>query len=396
MNNVEIWLWILLVMLPHNPKTAELLKTYGSAVETAKAIRDGKPDSLSQQEKNRAERVRTRDVREIIEMCGKHGIRIITLDDEEYPSLLRQIDNPPIVLFVLGTLKPLNLAPSVAVVGTRSFSEYSRKVCSAVCGDLANDGINIVSGLAVGCDATAHRAAVDYGGYTVGVMGCGVMVNYPAENEELKRAILEKGGAIVSELLPPASVSASYFKIRNRIIAGMAMGTLVIEAATRSGSLLTAEHTFKQQKPVFVIPPHDVFEERYCGAFGLIRNGAVPISCGKDIFEYVSQKYQSEQQLGYSYTQSKAKKAAADIKRESVDSAPTSAETPEPPPKKVDLSALNPEYLEIAKQLTEKPMTMDELITATDISHDEICTILLDMELDDIIFRSQEGTYLLN
>ncbi|MGN0688430.1 MAG: DNA-processing protein DprA, partial [Oscillospiraceae bacterium] len=119
MKNVEIWLWILLVMLPHNSRTAELLRTYGSALEAAKAMRDGSCTFLTPQEKQRVERTRTREVRALINECQRLGISIVTLDDEDYPKRLKQISDPPIVLFVKGSLKPLERMTSLSVVGPR-------------------------------------------------------------------------------------------------------------------------------------------------------------------------------------------------------------------------------------------------------------------------------------
>lgn len=403
MNNVEIWLWILLVMLPHNPRTAELLKRYGSALATARAMRDGEcDDTLTEQEKKRVERTRSRDVKALISDCEKLDIRIVTLDDTDYPTLLKNISNPPIVLFVKGNIAPLSNIPTVAVVGPRNASEYGRKVCTVLCGDLAKNGIGIVSGLAVGIDAAAHRAAVDHNAYTVGILGCGLTVNYPAENEELKQTILEKGGALISELLPTAAVNSSYFKQRNRIIAGIAMGTLIVEASTRSGALLTAEHTFKQDKPVFVIPPHDIFQERFCGVFPLLKNGAMAISGIGDICSTLSDVYSKDKT--FENTLSAAAKATdkkTPAKPKTAKSTPIKLTPPTPKvdqteetaSKKTDISSIDPKYAKLAEALLDKPMTMDELIVCTSISHDEICGLLLEMELDDIITRKQDATY---
>lgn len=411
MNNVEVWLWILLVMLPHNPRTAELLRQYGSALDAARAMRDGECDILTEQEKKRAERTRTREVKALISECQRLDIRIVTLDDEEYPSLLKMISNPPIVLFVKGDLAPLSRIASVAVVGPRSSSEYGRKVSSVLCGDLAGNGVGIISGLAVGIDAAAHRAAVDCSGYTVGVLGCGITVNYPAENEDLKQTILEKGGAIISELLPTASVSSSYFKYRNRIISGMAMGALIIEASTRSGALLTAEHTFDQDKPVFVIPPHDIFEERFCGVFPLIKKGAELVSGVRDIYSVLVQRYSDDRYNVFSaelhrierlmkkqpnsvYT--KEQKAKPVLPVPIIKTPPKSSKREELSDKTfsdTDLSSVKPEYRKVVQLLNERSMTMDELIVYAEITHEEMCTLLLDMELDDIIMRNQDATY---
>ncbi len=264
-SNVEVWLWLLLVLLPHNPRTSEILETYGSALEAAKAMRDGSCQ-LSAAEKQRVERTRTREVKSLICECERLGIRIITLDDGEYPEQLRKIPDPPIVLFVKGTLQPLQNMPAVAVVGPRSPSEYGRKVCEKLCTEMAKDKIALVSGMAVGIDSCVHRSAINNNGYTAAVLGCGIMVNYPAENEGLKNAVLNSGGALISELLPYASVAANYFRHRNRIISGLCGATLVVEAGSHSGALLTAEHALRQDRRLLCVPPHDIFADSFYGA----------------------------------------------------------------------------------------------------------------------------------
>ncbi len=394
MNNVEIWLWILLVMLPHNSRTATLISQYGSALEAARAMRDGKCDILTDAEKQRVERTRTREVRALISECERLGIRIVTLDDEEYPAPLKAISDPPVVLFVKGDLKPLAGRLSLAVVGPRSPSEYSRKAADIFCTQLVEDGCALISGLAVGIDAAAHRCAVNKNGYTVGVMGCGLMVNYPTENEELRKAIVETGGALISELLPYTSVSAGYFKRRNRIISGLAAGTLVVEASTRSGCLLTAEHTVKQGRALFCIPPHDIFAERYEGAAGLIRDGAVPVFDITDIYKELSLTHDGiaaliERRIARPKpVRPKPKIASVTARIAEVPSEDVGRHDREP-----DVTDLSPEEAAIVLQLKSKPLTMDELIDRTGKKHDEICSVILGLELMDAIVRNQDGTF---
>jgi len=253
----------------------------------------------------------------------------------------------------------------------------------------------------VGVDSVAHRCAVNNGGYTVGVLGCGMMVNYPAENEELKITIIEKGGAIISELLPYTSVSAGYFKFRNRIISGMCLGSLVTEASSRSGSLLTAEHSSAQRRAVFAVPPHDIFAERFSGVFDLFRNGAIPVFDVTDIYSALSaaaptsDNYHAAKRLSQLSTKRPDIQVKPAPKRTPKQTAPAPvAETTQPDPRPtLDLSALSPEEASIVTQLYERPLTMDELIELTGISHDKICAIILGLELSDVITRNQTGTF---
>lgn len=223
-STIEVWLWLLLVMCPYNRKTTELLEHFDSAEELACAIRDGNCPGLSEAEKQRARNIRSREVSQIMQECAQNDIRIITLDDPEYPTLLKNIYSPPIVLFVRGSLMCLENEVSLAVVGPRHPSDYARRAARMLCSDLARLGTVLVSGLAVGIDATAHSCAVEHGTPTIGVLACGQLVNYPAENEELKRRIVAGGGAVISELLPHAGVEGRYFHQRNRMISGLGLG----------------------------------------------------------------------------------------------------------------------------------------------------------------------------
>lgn len=399
MNNVEIWLWILLVMLPHNERTAKLLKKYDTALDAAKAMRDGQCDLLTPQEKQRVERTRTREVRGLINECERLGIRIVTLDDAEYPPQLKQIADPPIVLFVKGDLAPLHALPSLAVVGPRSPSEYGRNAADVFCTALAKDRVALISGLAVGIDSIVHRRAVNNGGYTVGVMGCGLSVNYPAENQELKDLIIRSGGAIISELLPYASVTGKYFKHRNRIISGLGSGTLIIEASTKSGCLLTAKHTLAQKRPLLCIPPHDVFEERFSGVVPLLRKGAINAFDISDIYRELNSSQLATPQIADAVKRLPASKATTPPS--SSDSSIVCAEQTEPAAEKTvvqekpepNLTALSPEEASVVSQLQENPLTMDELIDKTELSHDKICSIVLGLELRDVITRNRDGTF---
>lgn len=419
MSNPEVWLWILLVMLPHNSRTNELLRMYGSALDAARAMRDGNCPLLTEQEKKRVQTTRTRDVRQLIEQCEKQDIRMITLDDAEYPVSLKAIADPPIVLFVKGSLSALSNAPSLAVVGPRSPSEYGRSVTSRLCTSLSEKGVVLISGLAVGIDAAAHRAATGSGGKTIGVLGCGINVNYPAENHELKEEIVAKGGAVISELLPNTAVSAAYFRQRNRIISGLAMGTLVIEAPPQSGSLLTAAHSFEQGRCVLAIPPHDVTEERFRGVFPLFRKGAACVGNVHDIFSELVAHYEGEPLFAAALSAIRAagvepspvsrkrpaRKTAAKEKTP-VESAPeaktsTTEKAPEVSAPEAEIpqynapvtSGLGEKYDVVANLLRKEPLTTDELIERSEIPHNELCGILLELELSDLIIRNQDATY---
>lgn len=282
-SRVEVWIWLLLVMQPYNRRTLEILEHFGfNAEKAAVAIRDGKVN-ITEDEKRRAKETRNNAVNDIINKCRNNNIKIITLDDKEYPALLKNIDNPPIVLFCKGNLKGIDGGLTVSVVGTRNASAYGIDVTKRIISQLAQVGAVITSGLAAGIDAAAHKACIDNGGQTIAVLACGMFVDYPLENTRLKHEIIESGGAVISELLPYTKPSADYFQHRNRIISGLSLGTLVIEASGQSGALITANHACEQGREVFYIPPHNILSPHFMGVAALGRDGAVPVFSYLDI-----------------------------------------------------------------------------------------------------------------
>jgi len=281
--NREIWLWLLLVMGAHNERTMQIVESCGDVLTAAKSIRDGSCQLLTDEEKQRAARIRRSNVNNVIRQCNDNRITILTIEDDEYPELLRNIPCPPVVLFVQGDTAALNSRVSLAVVGTRHPSSYAVGAAQRICRELAALDITIVSGLAEGIDSTAHKAALDKGARTVGVLACGSLVGYPAATLALRNDILRRGGAIVSELLPNATVDQKYFRHRNRIISGLAYGTFIVEASEISGCRLTAAHTIQQNRELFCLPPHDVFNRHYSGVAKYLRDGATPVFGSVDI-----------------------------------------------------------------------------------------------------------------
>src|SRR5262249_26136176 len=182
------------------------------------------------------------------------GGDILVLDDGVYPALLREIYDPPIVLYVKGAWKECFAAPCVAIVGSRRCSTYGQSAALILARDLAQRGVTIVSGFARGIDAAAHRGALEAGGRTIAVLGTGIEEHYPRDHRQLGEEILSRGGAMVSQFplgTPPVSENFPY---RNRIISGLSLGTVVVEAAENSGSLITARLAIEQNREVFAVP----------------------------------------------------------------------------------------------------------------------------------------------
>lgn len=215
----------------------------------------------------------------------KENIGILTINDEKYPKLLKEIWNPPAILYVRGQF-PEDDELNLAVVGTRKISPYGRQITSILVGDLVKNGMNIVSGLALGVDAVAHESAVNMGGKTVAVLGSGIDDEsiYPVQNRHLAHRIVETGGAVVSEYPLGTIALPTNFPHRNRIVSGLSRGTLVVEAAEESGALITAQCALEQNREVFAVPG-SVFSPVSIGPNKLIKMGARAVTSVEDVLE---------------------------------------------------------------------------------------------------------------
>ena len=222
----------------------------------------------------------------IIEQCNKNKIQLVKYDDVIYPQTLKNICNPPIVLYIKGSLPDFDNTPVISIVGPRKVSEYGKKAAYSLGYRLSKAGFIVVSGGAVGSDTYAHIGALKAQGKTVLVMGCGFNVSYLEENRALREHI-ENNGCLISEYPPDTPITRFTFPVRNRIISALSMGTVVIEAGLRSGALLTANHAIEQGRDVFVIPGNPNVPE-YKGSNALLRDGAKPLLDAGDIFsEYI-------------------------------------------------------------------------------------------------------------
>lgn len=211
-------------------------------------------------------------------------IKTVSIEDKNYPALLKKISNPPKIIYVKGELSENDLC--FGVVGTRRFSYYGKEVSSEIAGDLAEAGLTIVSGLAPGIDTFSHLAALNRNGRTIAVLGTGLDEKsiYPRSNLKLAREIIEKGGALISEY--PAGTRGAHFTFpqRNRIIAGLSLGILVVEGKIKSGSLITANWAFSQKRKVFAVPG-PIYSSNSQGPNYLIKKGAKLVDSAEDILQ---------------------------------------------------------------------------------------------------------------
>ncbi len=210
------------------------------------------------------------------------GIKILTWEDESYPQRLKEIEQPPPVLYLRGDYLPDDLF-AVAIVGTRRVTPYGRQITEELSAFLAAQGITIVSGLARGVDAIAHQTALKAGGRTIGVLGSGVDKIYPPEHRALAEQMIERG-ALISDYAPGTPPDASNFPPRNRIISGLSLAVVVVEAGETSGALITAEFAAEQGREIFAVPG-SILAPQSKGTNKLIQNGALPLLCVDDLMQ---------------------------------------------------------------------------------------------------------------
>jgi DNA processing protein len=225
-----------------------------------------------------------RDAQQALAQARVRGIAATPFGDEAYPDLLNHLPDPPFVLWTKGDAGFLN-RPAVAVVGSRAASPGALATARVLGRGLAAAGVTVVSGLALGVDGAAHRGALEAGGTTVAVLGCGVDLIYPAEHHTLVREVLERG-AIVSELPPGTPPMAWHFPLRNRIISGLSLAVVVVEATFKSGSLITARAALEQGRSVLAVPG-EVAAGRHRGCHALIKDGARLVETTDDILEEI-------------------------------------------------------------------------------------------------------------
>ncbi len=293
-----------------------------------------------------------------LELVHKYGVKIITFLDESYPQNLKSIYDAPAMLYVKGNFVETDHF-SVAVVGSRHATHYGQNAAEALCCSLVSHGLTIVSGMARGIDTAAHVGALSAKGRTIAVLGSGLDVIYPEENRNLYRKIGENG-AVVSEYPFGTPPEPRNFPIRNRIISGLALGTVIVEATQKSGSLITANFALEQGREVFAVPG-SINSLRSSGTHKLIKQGAKLVECAEDIVE--------ELRPSIKLSPKPASKAAI---------------TPRSQAASLDLS---PEEKNVLEMVEEYPQHIDELVRRGNLPVQTINSILLHLELKCLVHQ---------
>ena len=320
----------------------------------------------------------------ILGACSRLGLRLLTMQDADYPLRLRSIFEPPVLVYVKGNLPVIDEEVTLAMVGTRKATPYGVEAAEKIAYGLCKQGAIVISGAAAGIDSASHRGALRAGGKTVAVLGCGVDVVYPAGNEWLYRDIAASG-ALVSEYPPGSAAEAWHFPARNRIISGLSLGTIVVEAPEKSGALITAGTALEQGRDVFAVPgPIDAPMSRGCNR--LVADGAAAlITDSWDVLrEYeamyphkiLGERVELPRTLGY-----QAREEQSHAKKEEA------AETPALP--RLDLAkndaGLTDDQMTILRALKGGAMQVDDIIEQTDLPTRRVLSALTMLELEGFV-----------
>ena len=358
------WLAVMLTPGVGSRLSAELLKHYGTpervfaASKTelescglpgpvSSAIASGGPLKAAEQE---------------LEKIRQQGCRLLAWDEPDYPALLKEIYDPPVLLYYRGDASVLS-TQSIAMVGARSPSPYGRQVAERLAEDLAARGLTIVSGLARGIDTCGHRGALKAGGKTIAVLGCGIDVDYPKENRKLRTEI-EQNGCLVTEFLLGTFPAPQNFPIRNRIVAGLSWGAIVVEGGRYSGSLITGRLAMEYNRQVYGVPGN-ITNQRAAAPNLLIKQGAKLVETWEDVVEELPTPIRSEilERLA-------AAEAAGQAVQEEL-------------PLADNLSAAGKKVFGVLK--ADEAFHVDHLVEAAGLSPGEVLTVLLELEMKGMI-----------
>lgn len=337
----------------------------------------------------------------IMEQCETNNIGVVTPESAQFPPLLKVLSDMPAVLYVWGNLLPINDTICVSVVGTRKASQSSIEVAKDLSASLSKAGATVVSGGALGIDTAAHTGALSVGGTTVAVLGCGLLSPYLLENKPLRNEIA-KSGAVITEYPPNYAANRTTFPIRNRIISGMSVGTVVIEAGERSGSLITASLALSQGRDVFAVPG-DIVSSAYTGANMLIRDGARPVFCAMDVLEEYAYIYpntldltQAQKPISASaveYQKAHAQKYVKPIQVIEKPKAQNQAETLVI--KKVLTDSVSQNASKVYEHFGDEPLHINDIAQKTGIATSCILVALTELEILGYITLTQGRKYIL-
>ncbi|WP_295752268.1 DNA-processing protein DprA [uncultured Oscillibacter sp.] len=392
---LKYWVWLAELPGVQNQARLALLRHFGSPEDIFFADRE---ELLLAEDvpPAQAERALNRDLsaaNRILADCQRLGQRILTIQDAEYPQRLRNIYDPPVLLYVRGRLPAFDEEAAVAVVGTRECTPYGRACAERLGWGLASGGALVVTGLAKGVDASAARGALRAGGAVVGVTGNGLDVYYPYENRELYDDVAA-AGALLSEYPPGTEADGWHFPVRNRILSGLSVAALVVEAPERSGALITARLALEQGRDVYAVPgPIDAPDSVGCNR--LIRDGAGLAAEAGDILRDYKARFPDKLRIREAaWTPAPGRRRTPPLSEpaapEPEDAGPEKPEAPPP----VSPSGLTDDQIALLRILDpEKPAQVDDLIADTGVPARRVSSALTMLEIDGMVCQHSGKRY---
>lgn len=389
--DLEKWVWLTALPKMESRKITYLLDVLNDIDTVYKATEqqyETVPGLSKEDRKNLLDKSLTR-ADKIIEYCQNLKVRILTYPEQDYPSVLRKIFDPPYVLYTKGNFTFDDETLSIGVVGSRIPSDYGRKAAYHLSYDLAQKGVVIVSGMARGLDGIAAQAAIKAGGRTIAVLGCGIDVVYPSEHDALEQAIMEQG-MVLTEYPPGTPPIGSNFPKRNRIISGLSQGIIVIEASKASGSLITAGTALSQDRDVFAVPG-SIYSGLSQGTNHLIGQGAKLVQCAQDVLD----EYTWQMKKWHSFSADVVKENAA-IKEQkmttSVADVPLTHQTIEDD----KYQSLSEDQKKIIACLLAGTKTCEEIAVKTDLGISKTLSTVTMLEIQGFIHSLPGKNYAIN
>ncbi len=365
---------------------------YGSSFNSIFSL-----DVLTKRQVEKLKSFSLENAQKILDTVNANGWKVITPSSKYYPHSLISLQDLPLVLYIEGDETVLTNGMSVSVVGARKASDYGKSVARALSSALSEMGFTIVSGGALGIDSAAHQGALDEDGRTVCVLGCGLGTNYLMDNKPLRDEIV-KNGALVTEFPPFTPASRTTFPLRNRIISGMTLGTVVVEAGERSGSLITARCALEQGRDVFAVPG-DLVSSSFLGTNNLIRNGATPVFSPNDILEAYYFRYpdvfKGKERFADDEIIRRAQKYLTNEDAQRIDIITQAV------PVKKSVKKDAPDYLtdnarKVYYFLGENPSHIDEIINRCGMTTDKTLSAITELEIYGLVTQLSGRRYKIN
>lgn len=394
--NAVYWIFVQSVLGQGSSKLVSVINHFGSARAFCESSTDEIKQTglLSRGELERFGRLSLEKCSSVMSLCSRLGYGIITPNDKLYPKRLAQIPCPPAVLYVQGEMPDFDDEVAIAMVGTRKCSENGKSIARELAARLTEAGAVIVSGGAVGIDSSSHTGALRAGGKTYAVLGCGLNYPYLAVNAELRRDISENG-ALISEYPPDTPASKYTFPVRNRIISGLCLGTVVVEATNSSGSLITVDHALEQGRDIFVIPG-EISDPLYAGSNRLIRDGAIAVTTPSDILCEYNNFYPHKLNLTNADDPITFSDPPCAITEVTANDTPA-AVTHDCSAPKADLSLLSPNARLLYSKFSELNGKMfDEVTAAGELTSPQAISALSELEILGYIKALPGGRYILS